>query len=152
MANPNPSPATRFTSRPANAGRKKGVHPNRLTWQKLHDQCKREFGAKLAVDHPKIGRITDLDVLLYVRLWEAVAAGKSWAISQALDRRLGKPPISSDPNVPSSTSVHVTWATPTAGLAKRPDEAGKTRSGLSPASGVLQEDSEGPSEEPGGVG
>ena len=27
-------------------------------------------------------RPIDLDVLLYVRLWEAVAAGKSWAISQ----------------------------------------------------------------------
>ena len=140
------SVASRFVKgqkRSPAAGRKAGTTLTKLTWAGLHEKCRKQLGDKLSFEHPRVGEITDLDVLIYVKLWEAIEQGQSWAITQALDRRLGRPPITAEPGAPANAKVSVAWSTPILKEATAPEgvegatqieateveSEGKTRSG-----------------------
>ena len=97
--------------KPAGSGRKKGGL-TRLTWNKLHEKCKRKFGSKLEYDHPEFGRVQDIHQLAYLELFEAVKAKKSWAISMVLDRELGKPPAHVQQEVTRTNQVVLDWGQP----------------------------------------
>ena len=65
--------------------------PRKPTWETLKREVLELYGDALSWQHPEYGEVSDPDHMAMIQFISAIQNGESWAVKDAMDRKLGKP-------------------------------------------------------------